>query len=506
MVKKKVFISSVQNEFAQERQALADYLRQDVLLSVFFEAFTFEEVPANTLSPQKVYLSEVKNSDIYLGLLGSDYGYEDEKGISPSEYEYNQARIERLQRWIFIKDVANRHPKEQALIRKIEQDVSRKKFTDIKSLKKAVYHSCIRFLQQKGFINTHEFDSSLNHQATLSELNDDLITDFVRTAKGKRNFPLKESDSKERILIALNMFRNNTLLNSSLLVFASNPQKYFPSATIKCAHFHGNTIQKPIPDYKEFKGTVFSMADETVDFSLSKISLSTGARNKDNIVETTYEVPRAVIAEAVINAVAHRDYSSSAGIQVAVFKNRIEISNPGQLPSELSIEDLKIPHSSYPHNPILADCMFQYGAIERYGTGTLDIFNLTKERGLKVPEYTIDGDFKLTLWRPSSAADHLTDHVTDHVTDHEPIGNYKDIDDPAHRLVFVMSGEMSRKELMEKLDLKHQPTFRENYLSRAQKEAYIEMTIPETPKSTKQKYRLTQAGHALKNQLKNERK
>lgn len=68
MVKKKVFISSVQNEFAQERQALADYLRQDVLLSVFFEAFTFEEVLANTLSPKKIYLNEVKNSDIYLGL------------------------------------------------------------------------------------------------------------------------------------------------------------------------------------------------------------------------------------------------------------------------------------------------------------------------------------------------------------------------------------------------------------------------------------------------------
>ena len=74
---------------------------------------------------------------------------------------------------------------------------------------------------------------------------------------------------------------------------------------------------------------------------MSKISVSTGTREKSNIVETVYEVPRRVIAETIINAVAHRDYYSKAGIQVSVFKDRIEISNPGSLPPELDIEDLK---------------------------------------------------------------------------------------------------------------------------------------------------------------------
>jgi len=87
----KLFISSVQKEFATERIALAKYIREDTLLGSFFEVFLFEELAANTHSVAQVYLSEVSSSQIYLGLLGNEYGYEDPKGISPTEQEFNEA-------------------------------------------------------------------------------------------------------------------------------------------------------------------------------------------------------------------------------------------------------------------------------------------------------------------------------------------------------------------------------------------------------------------------------
>ncbi len=172
------------------------------------------------------------------------------------------------------------------------------------------------------------------------------------------------------------------------------------------------------------------------------------------------------------------------------------LPNPGSLPAELNIADLKIPHGSYPHNPLLAECMFLYGAIERFGTGMLEIFQLTKERGLKLPQIDINEGFRVIIWRPSTDSDHVTDHD-------KKVINF---DKPIHRLVFIIEGEMSRKELMEKLELKHRPTFRENYLNPALKADAIEMTIPNTPKSTNQKYRLTPKGSDLKNRLKNKRK
>ena len=70
---------------------LGQYIRQDVLLGKFFETFLFEDVPAAEASPQQVYLREVEMSDIYLGLYGNKYGYEDAEGVSPTEREYDRA-------------------------------------------------------------------------------------------------------------------------------------------------------------------------------------------------------------------------------------------------------------------------------------------------------------------------------------------------------------------------------------------------------------------------------
>ena len=85
----RIFISSVQREFAQERNALRDYLRGDPLMRKFFDVFLFEDVPASDRRPDSLYLDEVKQSDIYVGLFGNDYGFEDENGISPTEREFD---------------------------------------------------------------------------------------------------------------------------------------------------------------------------------------------------------------------------------------------------------------------------------------------------------------------------------------------------------------------------------------------------------------------------------
>ena len=66
----RIFISSVQREFSAERKALAAFIRSDAILSKFFEVFIFEEVPAQDRPAAGVYLDEVDNCDIYLGLHG----------------------------------------------------------------------------------------------------------------------------------------------------------------------------------------------------------------------------------------------------------------------------------------------------------------------------------------------------------------------------------------------------------------------------------------------------
>ena len=99
----KLFISSVQREFAEERKLLADYIRRDAILGRFFEVFLFEDVPAQERSASDVYLSEVDASDIYLGILGATYGHVDRKGVSATEREYERAEKKQKERICFVK-------------------------------------------------------------------------------------------------------------------------------------------------------------------------------------------------------------------------------------------------------------------------------------------------------------------------------------------------------------------------------------------------------------------
>lgn len=85
-----------------------------------------------------------------------------------------------------------------------------------------------------------------------------------------------------------------------------------------------------------------------------------------------------------------------------LFKDRLEISNPGRLAPELSIAKLKTNHSSYPPNPTLAECLYQVGYIERFGTGTLEIIRLSEEAHLHEPDFRIDEGFKVVIWRPEA--------------------------------------------------------------------------------------------------------
>lgn len=87
-------------------------------------------------------------------------------------------------------------------------------------------------------------------------------------------------------------------------------------------HFHGTEIQRPAPFYRVFKGTVFEQVDMAVDFVLSKINLGVGARAESAQAPVRYEIPPDVIREAIVNAVAHRDYASAGTVQVSVFVDR----------------------------------------------------------------------------------------------------------------------------------------------------------------------------------------
>lgn len=403
----KVFISSVQREFARERRLLCDYIRTDSLLGRFFVPFIFEDMPASEVSAQKAYLAQAAESHIYLGVFGTQYGYEDSEGVSPTEREYDTAKAHFAHRLVYtLRTESKRAPKEQAFIKKVEQELVRRSFTTYEELRTAVYNSLIDYLEQKEFIRKAPFDAAAHPVATYKDIDPERVRTFINRAKEKRNFPLTFADGMEKIFSGIHVLTDDgRLTNSALLLFAKDPQRFFRTSEVRCAQFYGTKVEKPIRNYQVFSGSLFEMIDKAVGFVMSRIDARVGTRDHSTDAPVDYELPESAVAEAIANAVAHRDYTSNASVQVMLFRDRVEIWNPGRLPDGFTIQKLREMHSSEPTNPVIAHPLFLAGYIEHLGTGTTDLIAACEQYGLQTPEFHQAEEFRTVIFRKAKVSD-----------------------------------------------------------------------------------------------------
>ena len=169
-----------------------------------------------------------------------------------------------------------------------------------------------------------------------------------------------------------------------------------------------------------------------------------------------------------------------------LFKDRLEIWNPGTLPFGLTTLKLRHPHNSIPANPLIAEPMYLSGYIERMGTGTGDIIRLCNEKNLKEPEYIQEENFRTIIWRTLNSTLQVSGEVSGEVSEE------------VKRVLLVMKGEMKRVEIQNKLNLSSDDYFRVNYILPALQTEYIEMIYPDNPKHRNQQYKLTEKGKILK--------
>jgi predicted HTH transcriptional regulator len=397
-----IFISSVQKELAEERRAVKAFVEGDALLRRFFTAFLFEDLPAADRRADEVYLDEVDRCAIYVGLFGNDYGCEDKDGVSPTEREFDRATLRAKPRLIFVRgtDDKVRHKKMRTLVRKAGDQLIRRRFGSIPDLTAALYASLVEHLEREGSLRTRPFDASICPGATLADLSEEKLRWFLARARRERQFALAENTPPQEALAHLNLLDGGMPTHAAVLLFGRQPQRFLLTSEVKCMHFHRTEIRKPIPSYQIYKGTVFDLVDQATDFVMSKITRTVGTRAQGPEAPVEYELPERAVAEAIVNAVAHRDYASNASVQVSLFSDRLEIWNPGELPPPLTMERLRVPHPSIPRNPLIADPLFLARYIEKAGTGTLDMIALLREAGLPEPEFRQDGGmFVQTLWR-----------------------------------------------------------------------------------------------------------
>lgn len=174
------------------------------------------------------------------------------------------------------------------------------------------------------------------------------------------------------------------------------------SAHLSCALFFGTT-KKEILDRRDFADDAFSIIDGAMTWVRSKINVRyviTGSVNR----EERPELPLDAIREAVVNAVAHRDYRSTANVQVCLYHDRLEVVSPGGLPAGMTEAELGV--KSVPRNPLLFGMLHRMDAVEHIGSGIRRIRDLCREWRVPAPVIDVSEHWvTVTFRRPALGGD-----------------------------------------------------------------------------------------------------
>ena len=404
-MKYKIFVSGVQKELKEERFAVKELTAEHVLLKEYFKVFLFEDSPAKGKYAKSSYIDEIRKCDIYLGILGNEYGAVIRNNPSATEQEFRESQRTGKEVLIYIKgkDDTKRDKRLRNLISEIRDEntgYKYKRFNNILELKNSIYESLIDFLREKGIVGREVFDSNICEDAGFNDIDEERVRRFLITAKNQRNFPLSLDAPVKDVLTHLNLLKSGRPTNAAVLLFGKNPYKFFLQAEVKCLHLHGVEIEKPFESYHIYKGTIFEQVDNALGFVLDRLKRPVIPEPGKAATLRPFEIPEFVIREAIVNAVAHRDYNSSASVQVNVFTDRIEIWNPGKLPPQLTIDLLKQPHPSFPHNPLICEPFYLARYIERAGSGTIEMMSLCRKNNLPEPEFSQKmGHFITIIWK-----------------------------------------------------------------------------------------------------------
>ena len=243
-----------------------------------------------------------------------------------------------------------------------------------------------------------QFDSQICRGAKLKDIDPSKVRWFLERAKEARGFDVPIRISIKETLERLELLDNGKLTNTAILLFGKRPQKFFVQAIIRCGRLKGSEGHDFI-DMKVLEGAIPELRENAMRFITEHIKHA--VYFDQNQRYDKWEYPLRAIEEAITNALAHRDYFSNSDIQLAIYDDRIEIWNPGELPKPLKPDDLKKKHRSIPRNKLLARQLFLIKHIERWGMGTNRIVEEMKQDNLPEPEFqNLSGGFEVVLTGP----------------------------------------------------------------------------------------------------------
>jgi ATP-dependent DNA helicase RecG len=293
-------------------------------------------------------------------------------------------------------------------------------------------------------------------------------------------------------------FGPNGYCNAAVLLFGKSPQSFVVESQLKCGRFKG-VESVDFEDEQTYEGPILRQLEDAMGFvgrHTRRAYRITGRPEREVIPE----YPEDAIREALINALCHRNYATVGTIQVRIYDNRIEVWNPGHLPSDLTLRELYQRHASHPGNPLIAQALYRARLIEHWGTGTLRIIRACRKANIKVGFETAMGTFIVTLTKQATRTASESGAVRRKAQEAQVEAQEAQVAVTAVEMGLLAGcqrGPKSAKELLAAAGYTSRTGNFKRSLAKLIENRLLELTLPDKPNSRLQKYQLTSRGKSL---------
>lgn len=250
---------------------------------------------------------------------------------------------------------------------------------------------------------TSRWETQRAHGVGIDDLDLDQIVTTVEA--GIANGRIGDPGTREprALLRGLGLLDGEHVLNAAVALFGRSDRllPFYPQCSVRLAAFKG-VDKSEFLDNRQVAGNLFDILDAADRFI--RMHVPVAGRVVPNLFQRIDDplYPPVALREALANAVCHRDYAAHGGaISLAIFDDRLEISNPGRLPSGFTVAHLARPHVSVAMNPLIATVLYRRGIIEQWGSGTLKILELTERAGLATAEFEVRGPELVARFSPN---------------------------------------------------------------------------------------------------------
>lgn len=329
----------------------------------------------------------------------------------------------------------------------------------------------------EAFRKKYQDDIRINERADMSAIELEKLNDYVGeiTEKNPKLAKLSEKEIKK----FLNMCVDDKPTLVCTLLFSIYPQMFYPQYTINAMVVPGYEKGEVSVDGARFldniriEGTIDEMLGQAMKFLIKNMKVQTIIEAKTGERKDKTEYPVVALREAILNALIHRDYSmhtEAMPIEVIMYKDRIEIRNPGGLYGRMSLDTLgKMQPDT--RNPVLARAMETLGMTENRYSGIPTIQRELRQAGLPEAVFADSrNEFVITFYNADAKPDRI------------------EIEADGKTLLEFCKEPRSRKEIADFLGISTIYYVSQNYINPLLDSGKLRMTRPEAPKSKNQKF------------------